>query len=105
MQSEIVVIPIEQIRTELTEAVRNALGTNARGVGREAQELDILSRKETLTDQQVQRLYGINRGTLRNWRCMGRGPAFVKDGKIVLYRRKDIEAYLQSHRVKTYEQG
>lgn len=39
-------------------------------------------------------------GTLRNWRCSRlEGPAFIKVGRNVRYRRSDLEAYLQSRRV------
>lgn len=104
MQSEIVVMPVEQVQDVVAEAVRGALGGVTMGT-RESRELDLLQRKEALSDKEVQLLFGINAGTLRNWRSQGRGPSFVKDGKVILYRRKDLETYMQGRRVKTYDQG
>lgn len=43
----------------------------------------------------------INVATLANWRCEGRGPAFVKIGTRVLYPLRDIVAYeTQSRRTQ-----
>lgn len=33
--------------------------------------------------------------TLQWWRTMGRGPKFLKVGRRVLYRRRDLEDFLQ----------
>ena len=35
--------------------------------------------------------------TLAEWRCQKKGPAFVKLGRLVRYRIKDLDAYLTSH--------
>lgn len=104
MQPEIVVLPIERVQDVVEAAVHEALAAANIGVTREVNELELLNRKALLTDKEVQMLYGINAGTLGNMRSQGRGPAFIKDGKSIRYRRKDVEAYLQSRRVKTYEQ-
>ena len=32
-------------------------------------------------------------GTLANWRCKGRGPAYVKHGRNVLYAVEAVAAY------------
>lgn len=104
MQSEIIVLPLAQVRDVVAEAVREAVGGAGFG-SREGRALDALQRREALSDREVEQLYGIKAGTLRNWRSQGRGPSFVKDGKVILYRRKDLEAYLQGRRVKTYDQG
>jgi len=40
--------------------------------------------------------------TMDNWRCAGRGPAFLKLGGRVLYPRSEIEAFkAASRRVST----
>lgn len=36
---------------------------------------------------------GLSQGTLRNWRCQGRGPAYVKVGSRVVYPLWAIEAF------------
>jgi len=38
--------------------------------------------------------------TLNNWRHQGRGPSYIKIGKKILYRRSDVDAWLDAHRVK-----
>ena len=42
-------------------------------------------------------LSGIPLGTLAQWRYLGKGPRYVKAGKHVLYRRSDIEAWLEKN--------
>jgi hypothetical protein len=34
--------------------------------------------------------------TLANWRCAGRGPKYIKLGGKVLYRRTDLDAFLEA---------
>ena len=38
-------------------------------------------------------------GTLRLWRCKGRGPAFFKIRNRVMYRGEDLNAWLADQRV------
>lgn len=49
-----------------------------------------------LTEFQVFEIFGIQPKTLANWRCRGRGPAFVKIGGHVRYRPQDLKAFLDS---------
>jgi hypothetical protein len=39
---------------------------------------------------------GVATGTLRNWRSQGRGPKYVRLGRRVLYRLKDLDAYTEA---------
>lgn len=34
--------------------------------------------------------------TLRYWRQVGKGPRWVKPGRLVLYRRQDVTSWLES---------
>ena len=45
-----------------------------------------------------------SRGTLAKWRCMGIGPPFIRFGGRILYLGKDLNDWLDRHRVKTFEQ-
>lgn len=36
-------------------------------------------------------------GVPANWRYQGRGPAFVKVGRHVRYRRRDVDAWIDRH--------
>lgn len=37
--------------------------------------------------------------TLKKWRTVGGGPAYVRAGTKVLYLREDLDAFLQANRV------
>lgn len=47
-----------------------------------------------ITDVELADLLGVGLSTLRNWRCAGRGPRFMRLGGCVRYSRDDIEAFL-----------
>ena len=42
---------------------------------------------------------GVAVQTMRNWRCKGRGPAYLKLGRSIRYRLEDIEAYKRKKRI------
>jgi len=46
-------------------------------------------------------LLGVTPGTLQVWRCQGKGPRFIKSGSRVVYRLRDINAYLDSRTRKS----
>jgi excisionase family DNA binding protein len=51
---------------------------------------------ELLSAAEVADLLGISVSTLAIWRCTGRYPlAYVKVGRLVRYRRGDVEAFLE----------
>ena len=43
--------------------------------------------------------------TLRRWRMLGRGPAYVKLSGRVLYDPADLQAWLDSHRHGSASEG
>ena len=47
-----------------------------------------------LTDEEVAELVGVTIQTLAIWRSNGEGPAYVKLGRQVFYRRADILAWI-----------
>lgn len=49
---------------------------------------------DLLTPDEVADLYRTTTKTLRNWRSLRTGPAHVKVGGLVRYRRADVEAYI-----------
>lgn len=57
--------------------------------------------QELLTESQVWRQYGLSVSWQRRTRRERRGPRFLKLGKMVRYRRADIEAYLAAHVVQS----
>jgi predicted DNA-binding transcriptional regulator AlpA len=55
---------------------------------------------ELLTESQVWHRYGLSVSWQRRTRHEHRGPRYLKLGKMVRYRRTDIEAYLAGHVVE-----
>lgn len=51
-----------------------------------------------MTTRQAAQALGIRPGTLEVWRVRGDGPAFLKIGRAVRYRREDIEAFMLAGR-------
>jgi len=46
-----------------------------------------------LTESELADRFGVEPGTLRNWRSSGKGPSFLKMEGTVRYRLDDVEAY------------
>lgn len=53
---------------------------------------------ELLTDKLLEAETGISAETWRWKRGRGEGPAFIKIGRRVYYKRADVEAWFDSHR-------
>lgn len=66
-----------------------------------AAELERLRRLESLSEDEVEKLYGIKAKTLANWRSLKKGPPYFKDGGVIRYRQKDLQRYQESRLVKT----
>lgn len=49
---------------------------------------------ETVTTADAAIFLGVKANTLEIWRSQKRGPKFVKIGRLVRYRRKDLDAFL-----------
>lgn len=48
-----------------------------------------------LTTAEAARYLGLATSTLNKWRVYGYGPAFVKLGRAVRYRKDDLDRYLE----------
>jgi hypothetical protein len=51
--------------------------------------------------RQASQITGIAEGTLNNWRSQGRGPAFHKIGRTVLYDLAELHRVINAGRVET----
>jgi excisionase family DNA binding protein len=40
---------------------------------------------------------GVSRSTLQSWRYAGRGPRYIKLGRLVRYRNADVDTYLAAN--------
>jgi excisionase family DNA binding protein len=49
-----------------------------------------------LTPEEVSDYLAVPLGTLANWRYQGRGPAYVRLGKHVRYRARDLTDWIES---------
>lgn len=54
-----------------------------------------------LDSDQAADYLGLKRTTLEAWRCRGGGPKFVKLGRLVKYRRADLDDFVSS-RVRSH---
>ena len=60
---------------------------------------------ELLTEREVSADYGFSVPWLRRARIERHGPAFLRIGRMIRYRRADIEAFLARQLVSTAEAG
>lgn len=49
-----------------------------------------------LNENQVAEYQDMSLGSLRKWRLVREGPKFVRIGRTVRYRRRDVDAWLDS---------
>ena len=63
----------------------------------------VTTSQQLLSEQDVERRYGIKRRTLQTWRRQRRVLPFVKYGALVRYRVTDLENYARTHLVTPYE--
>ena len=56
---------------------------------------------EFLSPAGVEAYFGIPKSTLANLRCSGQGPAFSRRGRVITYKKRDVEEYINSCRVRT----
>lgn len=52
---------------------------------------------QLLNNDQTADLLGVSRRTLPVWRIQGRGPNFIKIGKLVRYKREEIDAWIDAN--------
>jgi predicted DNA-binding transcriptional regulator AlpA len=59
------------------------------------------SEKGTLTEVDVAARLGVSRFTVKSWRLKGVGPRFMKMGRAVRYRPRDVDEYERQALVET----
>lgn len=50
-----------------------------------------------LRPRELADLLGLTTRTLCRWRAAGRGPTFIREGRIVRYRTEDVDLWARSH--------
>jgi hypothetical protein len=59
---------------------------------------------DEIDDQEaVARYIKVNERTVENWRYQDKGPRFMKQGRVVRYRRSDVDRWVDNNIVKTGE--
>lgn len=48
------------------------------------------------TPETISAVTELSMNTLVNWRAQGRGPVFVKSGKLIYYRKKDVVEWFKT---------
>jgi predicted DNA-binding transcriptional regulator AlpA len=93
---------INQIADEVAKGVSQRLAPLMHPRIAPLPEIPITPRAATLsrvlTETDVQREYGLSRPWLRKKRLFREDPPFLKIGKMVRYRREDIERFLDERR-------
>lgn len=46
-----------------------------------------------ITENEVAERWSLDAKTLRNWRCNGKGPDYIRLGYTIRYRQTDVEAF------------
>jgi predicted DNA-binding transcriptional regulator AlpA len=59
---------------------------------------------QLLTETDAGQLLGLAPATLRNMRCSGRGPAFIKIGGLVRYRHADLVDWIEARVRRTTDE-
>jgi len=57
---------------------------------------------ELLAEQRAAQLLGLSTRTLQAWRVKGYGPAFIRAGRAVRYRRRDLLDWMDANTVSTH---
>ena len=64
-------------------------------------EVERLKRKEYLTPEEVELVYGLKPKTLANKRMKAQGPEYIKDGERILYKQQAVKKYLEAKTDRT----
>ncbi|MDR3362609.1 MAG: hypothetical protein LBO64_07205 [Desulfovibrio sp.] len=87
----------EEIADNLQTTLERLLAPVANSIG----QMERLKRREYLTAEEVELLYGLNTATLANKRSKAQGPEYIKDGDKILYKQQAVKAYLEDKTIRT----
>ena len=59
--------------------------------------------KAILNEKEAAEYLGKKPGTLRQWRCDYKGPSYHKKGRQIMYKKTDLDAWLEAGRTLTAE--
>jgi hypothetical protein len=58
-----------------------------------------------ICEKEAAKTMGVAVQTLRNWRHLRKGPAYIKLGRIVRYRVEDLLDFIDKHRIDPEKDG
>lgn len=87
----------ENIADKLQSAFERLLAPITDSIG----QIERLKRREYLSPEEVELVYGLKSSTLANRRIKAKGPEYVKVGEKILYKQKAVRAYLEAREVRT----
>ncbi len=56
---------------------------------------------ERLTNSEAAEYLGLKTATLNKWRVYGDGPPFLKVGRLIQYRKADLDSYLNERLMRS----
>jgi excisionase family DNA binding protein len=59
---------------------------------------------DLMTEKEAAAYLKLSANTLPSWRCRGQGPAYIKLGRSVRYRKSALDQYLEEQTVETGEE-
>lgn len=58
--------------------------------------IDLFEDSDLIDEARLAARLGVSRATLQSWRYAGRGPRYLKLGRLIRYREADVDAYLRA---------
>ena len=92
---ELVVMRREDFEGAVRDAVREGVAEAMRDVAQRP--------GDWLTEQEAAALLGVATSTLRSWRTRGRGPAYSKRGRVIMYQRSNVTGWIRAGNVYTQD--
>jgi len=65
--------------------------------------MEAASESNALSLQQASRYIGVSQAALRTWKRDRKGPAFFRAGKLLKFRKTDLDAWIEARLVKPDE--
>jgi hypothetical protein len=62
--------------------------------------VELKNLQNLLDEGAAARALGVSPNTLRKWRCIGKGPRYVKVGRLIRYRPSALEAFSDANDVE-----
>lgn len=56
---------------------------------------------ERMSNSEAAEYLGLKAATLNKWRVFGDGPPFIKVGRLIQYRKVDLDAYLNGRLMRS----